>query len=194
MRILAMMMLLCVAQSVRAEEGGASLNVAKLMQRFSQIQSAEGTFVEKKYLRILNTPLKSTGTLIYRAPGYLEKHILVPKNQNLILDGDTLTIDSLVNGKRVLSLQDYPLLGAFIESIRSTLAGDITTLNKIYSTTLEGDIKHWRLTLIPRDEKTLEVVRKIHISGHDVWVAEVEIFETKGDRSVMTVSQNGKVQ
>lgn len=165
-------------------------DVTQLMQRLAQVKSAQGRFVEKKYLSILNTPLETSGTLSYQAPGHLEKHTRAPREESMILDGGSLVIENKVRGKRSLALQDYPLLWAFIESIRSTLAGDLTTLNKFYQVKLDGDVRHWRLTLLPSDAKTLEIVREIRIGGREERVDEVEILETSGDRSVMTVTED----
>ncbi len=165
-------------------------DVAQLMQSLAQVRSAKGRFVEKKYLRILNTPLEATGTLSYQAPGHLEKQTRVPREESMILDGGSLVIENKVRGKRSLALHDYPLLWAFIESIRSTLAGDLTTLSKFYQVKLDGDARHWRLTLLPSDAKTLEVVREIRIGGREERVDEIEILETSGDRSVMTVIED----
>ena len=43
------------------------------MQNLAQVKSAKGKFVERKYLAMLNAPLDSSGTLVYTAPGRLEK-------------------------------------------------------------------------------------------------------------------------
>ena len=42
-------------------------------------------------------------------------------------------------------LQDYPVLWAFVESIRSTLAGDLQSLNRFYRVELDGSERDWRL-------------------------------------------------
>ncbi|MES1980936.1 MAG: LolA-related protein [Pseudomonadota bacterium] len=194
MRLIVLAMMLFAACSACAEGETAApearWDVARLMQRLAQVQHAQGQFVEKKYLRILNKPLESSGTLIYQAPGHLEKHTRAPKIESLVLDKSTLLIDSKASGKRRLTLQDYPLLWALIEGIRSTLAGDVATLNRFYQIKLDGDISRWRLILIPTDAKALELVREIRISGREDRVSEIETLETTGDRSVMSVTED----
>ena len=101
---------------------------------------SQGKFVEKKYLSVLNKPLESSGTLLFQSPAHLEKHTLLPKAESLVLDQGVLTIEnSARNIKRTLVLQEYPAVWAFVESIRSTLAGDLPMLERFYTIKLEGN-------------------------------------------------------
>ena len=165
-------------------------SVEQLMLRFSQVKSSRATFVERKYLRVLNAPLDSSGTLVYTAPGYLEKHTLKPRPESLVLEKDTLTFeDKSRNRRRTLRLQEYPVVWAFVESIRATLAGDLKSLNRFYRVGLEGNESEWRLTLDPREPGIERMVSEIRISGSGTSVRSMEITEAEGDRSVMTVNE-----
>ena len=168
----------------------ASWNLEQLMQRLAQVKSARVTFVERKHLRILSAPLESSGTLAYTAPGYLEKHTLAPKPESLVLEKDTLTFeDKTRNRRRTLRLQDYPVLWVFVEGLRSTLAGDLQTLNRLYHVGLEGGESDWRLTLDPREPGIQRMVNRIRIAGSRSAVRSIEIEESGGDRSVMTLAE-----
>ena len=168
----------------------ASWNLEQLMQRLAQVKSARVTYVERKHLRILSAPLESSGTLAYTAPGYLEKHTLAPKPESLVLDKDTLTFeDKTRNRRRTLRLQDYPVLWVFVEGLRSTLAGDLQTLNRLYHVGLEGGESDWRLTLDPREAGIQRMVNRIRIAGSRSAVRSIEIEESGGDRSVMTLAE-----
>jgi hypothetical protein len=137
----------------------------------------------------LTAPLETSGILVYTAPNRLEKHTLRPEPETLILDQDSLTIDSKVAGKRrTLALPDYPVVWAFVESIRSTLAGDLQTLERFYRITLQGDERAWRLLLTPIEPKMQSVVSEIRIGGSGNRIGTIEILETGGDRSVMTIT------
>ena len=163
--------------------------IEQLMQRLAQIKSVRGEFVERKYLRILNAPIEFSGTLIYKAPGHLEKHTLLPKPQSLILVEDRLTIeDQTKKQRRTLKLQDYPVAWALVESIRSTLAGDLQALNRFYKVELEGSETEWRLLLKPSEPAIQSMVNQIRISGAHHSIRVIEIVEAEGDRSVMTIT------
>lgn len=167
-------------------------DVNRLMQELAQVKTANGKFIERKHMAILSAPLELSGTLTYAAPGRLEKHTLSPHRESLVLEGDQLTIEGGQRSRRrTVPLQDNPVIQAFVESIRSTLAGDLATLNRFYEVGLEGGERQWRLRLKPREPDMQRVVSEIRISGSRDWVSKIEIDETSGDWSVMTVTRNG---
>jgi len=87
-------------------------------------------------------------------------------------------------------LSDYPVIWAFVESIRSTLAGDLATLRRFYQVSLEGDEQQWRLLLKPVEPAMLEVVSDIRIGGSRDRVLSMEFIEANGDRSTMTIARD----
>ena len=186
MRIL-LIMLLCLPLSGRAETATA-WDIQQLMQSLAGIKEAKGNFVESKFLSVLNRPLESAGVLVFQAPGHLEKHTLTPKAETLVLDQGVLTIDNKArNIKRTLVLQEYPAIWAFVESIRSTLAGDLPTLERFYKIKLEGNAAHWKMRLLPVDSRMREMISEIRIVGHSTWVDSIETLEANGDRTLMKV-------
>jgi len=183
----------CSSTAVAAEAGDAAgWDIKRLMQELAQVKTAQGRFVERKHLAILNAPLELSGTLVYVAPSRLEKHTLAPRPETLVLEREELTIESKErNQRRTLVLQDYPVVRAFVESIRSTLAGDLPTLSRFYQVSLDGGERRWRLTLKPSEPGMRDVVSEIRISGDRSWINAIEIIETGGDRSVMTITRDG---
>jgi outer membrane lipoprotein-sorting protein len=164
-----------------------------LMKAMAEVRAQTATFVERKYMAVVTQPLESSGTLVYLAPNKLQKDTLQPKPQRLVVDGDQLTIeDGSQDRSRTLSLADYPQIGAIIESIRATLAGDQKTLEQFYTVALSGSAARWQLLLTPRDRKVQEMVTSIRIAGHDAVVDEVETLEANGDRTDMTIVNEAK--
>jgi outer membrane lipoprotein-sorting protein len=182
----------CSGAAAAAEAGGAAdWDIKRLMQELAQVKIAKGSFVERKHLAILDAPLELSGTLVYVAPDRLEKHTLAPQAESLVLERDELTIESKKrNQRRTLALQDYPVVWAFVESIRSTLAGDLPTLSRFYQVSLDGGERRWRLTLKPSQRGMQDVISEIRISGDRSWINAIEIIEAGGDRSVMTIARD----
>ncbi|MBI4808315.1 MAG: outer membrane lipoprotein carrier protein LolA [Nitrosomonadales bacterium] len=171
--------------SVAATEWG----LPQLMQSLAQVQSSQGRFVERKHLAVLDVPLASSGTLSFRAPGHLEKRTLEPRDESLVLDQGVLTIENRTrNIKRTLVVQQYPAVWAFVESIRSTLAGDLPMLERFYKVELKGNAAKWRLKLLPLEQRTRGMVKEIVISGRSDRVTVIEMLEANGDRATMTVT------
>jgi len=165
----------------------AAWDVTQLMQGLAQNKSGRASFVEKKYIALLDKPVESSGELLYTAPDRLEKRTLKPKAESMLIEAGTLTVE---RGKRrmTLRLQDYPELVAFTESIRGTLAGDVAALRRIYNLDLEGSEERWTLTLRPVETKMLEVVQRIRIGGSRAEVKTIEIEQTDKDKSVMVIA------
>ena len=171
-----------------AESG---FGLEQLMSELARVQHAKARFVERKYLKLLKQPLELSGTLEYRAPAYVERRTLKPKPESFIVDGDILTLENARGQRRTYVLQDNPVLWAFVESIRSTLKGDLAALDRFYRVTFEGDDQDWRLGLTPKQARMSAVISLIQIAGSAGTIRTIEIRETQGDRSVMTVSEDG---
>jgi len=183
----------CASAAVAADSSDpAAWDVQRLMRELAQVKTANARFIERRHLAILTAPLESSGTLVYVAPDRLEKHTLRPRPESLVLERNELTVESKErNQRRTLVLQDYPVIWAFVESIRSTLAGDLPTLSRFYQVGLDGGERRWRLTLKPNEPRMQDVVSEIRISGDRSWINAIEMIETGGDRSVMTITRDG---
>lgn len=169
-----------------AHAAAESWNIAQLMQTLGKHSSGQATFSERKYLAVLDQPVESSGELRFQAPDRLEKITLKPKPESLVLEGNTLTVK---RGKKqfVVRLSDYGEVAAFIDSIRATLAGDRSTLERTYALHLAGSAERWTLSLLPRDPHMAEVVLRINIAGTRGQLREIEILQADGDRSVMEI-------
>jgi hypothetical protein len=164
----------------------ADSDLDQVMSALAQRKHGHVTFVEKKYIALLDRPVESSGELLYDAPDRLEKKTLEPKPESLVLEGGTV---SAQRGRRhyVLDLKQYPQIVPFIESIRATLAGDRAALEQVFQVDFRGSVDHWALGLVPRDPKLARTVKEIHIEGEKDVIHSVEIREADGDRSLLTI-------
>src|SRR5262245_50160772 len=166
-------------------------DLARLMQELAAVKTSKGRFVERRYVGILTAPLESSGTLLYVAPDRLEKRTLSPRAESMLLEGDQLTLESeQPKRRRSIRLDDYPAVGVFVESIRATLAGDLTALKRVFDIALEGDERRWRMLLRPGEPKMQELVSEIRISGSRGIIDSIEFLEPNGDRSMMTITRD----
>jgi hypothetical protein len=180
----------CVATTAAAADS-PGWDIKRLMQGLGEVKTAKGRFVERKYVGILTTPLEFSGTLLYVAPDRLEKHTLKPRSESLLLERDELIVESRnPDRRRALKLSSYPVIQVFVESVRSTLAGDLALLHRFYEIALQGDERGWRLLLKPNDPKMQEVMSEIRISGKGNWINSIEFLEAGGDRSVMSITRD----
>jgi outer membrane lipoprotein-sorting protein len=176
--------------AIAASAQPSTWSVDQLMRALAMRPHAQAQFVETKYLRLLSSPLTLRGTLSYRAPDWLEKRTLAPNEEILLVDGERLTVEIPVRRiHRSFILQELPVVWGFVESIRATLRGDRAALERFYHLDLQGEVRHWVLSLRPRDTKMQAVIDEIRIGGAGGRVASIEILETRGDSSVMKIRE-----
>jgi Outer membrane lipoprotein carrier protein LolA-like len=177
---------LCLALMASAAVGATDTDLDRLMHALSERQHGHVTFIEEKFVAILDKPVESSGELLYDAPDRLEKRTLKPKPESLVLVGGTVTAQ---RGRHqyVLDLKQYPQVIPFIESIRATLAGDRAALERVFKLSFTGDYQHWSLGLVPLDSKLATTVKEIHIAGDQDELHTVEIQEADGDHSLLTI-------
>ena len=177
---------LLLGQWALAGTAQAQPDLERVMSALAQRKHGHVTFVEEKYIALLDKPVKSSGELLYQAPDHLEQRTLSPKRETLVLENGVVTAD---RGRHhyVLDLRQYPQIVPFIESIRATLAGDRASLEQVFRLTFAGDFDKWTLTLMPLDEKLARTIRQIDIEGTQAAVHQVRILEADGDRSVLTI-------
>jgi outer membrane lipoprotein-sorting protein len=192
LRNLSVALALIALTSAASQAAEPAWGLNQLMIDLGRVKQAKATFVEKKYLKVLNAPLESSGKLIYTAPYRLEKHTLDPKPESMIVDQDILTLE-MRGRKRVLQIQDYPVLWAFVESIRGTLKGDLSALQQFYRVKLDGSREQWQLQLQPTEKKMMALIQRIAIRGSKDRLKGIEIVEADGDRSDMTVTDDASL-
>ena len=182
--------LLACAATHGAPAAGAAAGAAdaldEVMHSLAQRRHGQVSFVEQQFLSMLKRPVESYGELIYDAPNHLEKRTIEPRPETLVVDGEVVTVQ---RGRRshVLDLKAYPQLLPFIESIRATLAGDRASLERLFRLQFTGGAMRWSLVLTPLEAQLAKTVAQIQIDGSRDELSRVEIRQSDGDRSLMTL-------
>jgi hypothetical protein len=167
-----------------AQAGFSDLN--EVMGLLAMRQHGRVEFVEQQFLAVLKQPIESSGELRYDAPDRLEKRTLRPRAETLVLTGGILTVERGRN-KRVMDLHSYPQVLPFVESIRATLAGDRSALERLFHVDFAGTVSRWTMTLVPLESKVKQSVSRVRIDGMRDQLLKVEIRQPDGDRSLMTL-------
>jgi len=137
---------------------------------------------------LLKRPLHADGELFFTAPDRLEKRTLQPVAEDLVVEGDVLTI-SRGSHRSSLRLSQYPQLSPLLNGIRATLAGDRRALEGTFQVAVEQSGGEWSLTLRPLGSEVAPVYERIRIAGSAGVVHSVEMERHNGDRTLMTLSK-----
>jgi hypothetical protein len=183
----------CVAFAAAASSAAPldSFDLNEVMGLLAMRQHGRVEFVEQQFLAVLNHPIESSGELRYDAPDRLEKRTLEPRAETLVLSGGVLTVER-AHSRRVMDLHAYPQVQPFVESIRATLAGDRSALERLFRIDFVGSVARWTLTLVPLDSKVKQSVSQVRIDGARDQLLRVEIRQPDGDRSLMTLRPSTK--
>lgn len=171
--------------------GADPADLSRLMAALAGRKTSEAHFVEQRFLAMLKEPLKSEGRLRYAAPDKLEKLTLYPRPQRLSVDGDRVVLDPAPQGAPpTLSLAAQPEIGAFVEAIRGTLAGDLPALERFYGVGFEGSLADWTLRLEPKAASVRKLLVGIVVTGRGPEIRSVEFRQADGDRTEMMVFED----
>ena len=164
----------------------AAYDIDQLMSDLATQKGGRARFVEKRHLAMLDKPVQASGEMVFMPPDRLEKRTLLPKPETMVLDKDTLSLER-DKRKFTIHLNNRPEAQAFVESIRSTLSGNRKVLEQDYALTLEGESQRWVLTLVPRDESILALLKRITVTGSRNQVRHIEYLQADGDRSEISI-------
>lgn len=185
--------LLLFLAAAPAASGAATLTVVELMQMLGAVESENARFVETRHSALLKAPLVLEGTLAYRRPDRVEKHVLSPYDERITVEGGRLTMENRTqNRKKTVSVSGAPGIAALIESVRATRAGDLDALQRYFALQLEGSREQWTLTLTPLDAQLARYVSQLALSGSGSRIGRITVEEAGGDRSVMEISEQSK--
>ena len=164
----------------------ADLDLAAVMRGLAAVPERRAAFRETRRFAALSTPLESTGRLIYRRPGHLEKLTDWPERESLVVDGDRLVLTG-ADAPRVVDLGGQPELRALVDAVRGPLSGDLEALRRAFTVAASGTAAGWLLLLTPRDPRAMRLLRQVEVDGAGAEVLRVSITQANGDAQVMTI-------
>jgi len=178
----------CIAPSFAGESNEALLT--SVMNRLAAVKSAKADFTEKKFVKLLNTPVESTGVLVYTAPGRFEKHTKNPVEERMTVERDMVTFDNVAKKKKQqIFIPQFPALAAIVDAMRGALSGNLPQLQLAFSIKASGTNQRWKLHLVPLEASQYAYIHAVDVAGRDDFIESIEILQSDGDRSVMSMTR-----
>lgn len=184
--------ILTVALACAANAHASDIDMPSLMRLFAASKSIKAEFVERKFLRVLDTPIESRGDLLFQAPNRLEKRTQQPRAENLVIEGNKVSIER-GSFKRSMSLDEFADMASLVQSLTATFRGDQVGIEQYFNWQLTGTAAKWQLVLKPKSRKLFVLLSEIRLSGIEDYVHTVETTLTDGDRSLMTMGRPTRV-
>jgi hypothetical protein len=171
--------------------GPSQITFDQIMAALRSVRHVEARYIERRYLHALRSPLETRGTLRFDAPDHLEKETDPAANgsaDRLIIKGNQLTIDRGSGAApMMLALNEHPEIGVLVDSIRATLAGDGSALQRTFDVAPSGTLEAWELVLQPRDDHQRGLLQSMRIGGHGDRITAIDTRDGEGDRSEMSI-------
>ncbi len=177
-----------IAPSFAADNSDALLT--SVMNRLAAVKSAKADFTEKKFVKLLNVPVESAGVLIYTAPDRFEKHTKNPVEERMTVERDTVTLDNVAKKKKQqIFIPQFPALAAIVDAMRGALSGNLPQLQQAFSIKASGNNQRWKLHLVPLEANQYAYIHAVDVAGRDDFIESIEILQSDGDRSVMSMTR-----
>jgi hypothetical protein len=170
-----------------------ALELADVLSPLASVERSDATFEETRHIAALTAPVVRRGSLHYARPATLEMIVETPIRERVRVSGKSLKIEG-PNGTRDIRLAEAPIVAAWIESVRATLAGDANALGRYFIVRTSGDSSRWMLTMTPLDAELSSVVSSVTISGAGPQITQIEVDESSGDRSITVVAPIARKQ
>jgi Outer membrane lipoprotein carrier protein LolA-like len=181
------------AQQATALQPSSAHNDALLksvMAKLALVKEASATYTETRYLKLLNTPAESSGTLNYWAPDRFEKITLKPIEERMLVEKDNVILEDVARKKRQrLYIGQHPAMYAIVEGMRGALGGNLPQLRQFFSLIATGNPAGWTLQLVPLEATQRGYIRAIVVVGKDDLIDTMEIIQSDGDRAVMKLAR-----
>jgi hypothetical protein len=162
----------------------------EVMQRLASVKSAKAEFIETRYLKLLSSPVQSSGVLTYTAPDRFEKHSLKPIEEKMTIYKHLVTLEDIAKGrKNTISPANFPALSALIDAMRGALSGNGNLLAETFKVKIEGAVGQWKLSLVPKEAVQYGYIHRVIVMGKGEIVDSIEVQQADGDKSVMSMKR-----
>lgn len=159
-----------------------------LITRLGQVQARQKPFHETRNLAALKAPLESSGMLVYRHPGYLQKTTEQPKAEDLVINGDMVTISRNHAAPQSIDTAKVPALRLLADTLRAPLDGDAALLRRYYTMTATEQGPDWAIYLTPVSEKISKYAKSVTLTGRNNAILRIVLVQANGDTQTLTIA------
>lgn len=196
-----LLLLICAVPAIGHSAGLSPQQKADAIKKIntaaSGLKSMSCSFVQTKYLSLLNDKMTSEGAMYFKQPDKLRWEYKTPYSYMFIFNGTKV----YVGGKSRKDVIDTNTNKVFKEVARimmSTVTGKALSNSADFSVDIESSGSNWVVTLIPKKKDLKQMFAKIVLSftKSDTMISEINLYEKNGDRTnikINNISTNGAI-
>ena len=182
--------------SFQEADAGSHLTATEVLEQLQTkaetLKSLQGNFEQRKFSRLLITPMESEGRLFWQPPGRLRWEVLQPAPFTLVAQGERMLL--LYPDLKKASLYRQPFGGGLMERITGA-TGDPEEFQRQYSIQValvaQGGSGRWiQMTLEPKSARRARYFKRLEIKiDPNNWLPEeISIQESSKDWTVIYLS------
>jgi outer membrane lipoprotein-sorting protein len=175
---------------------GTQLTTAEVLEQLQAkaetLKSLQGNFEQRKFSRLLITPIKSKGHLFWQPPGRLRWEVVQPAPLTLVAQGERILL--LYPDLKKASLYRQPFGGGLLERITGA-TGDPEAFQRQYriqvALVAQGGSGRWiQMTMEPKSARQARYFKRLEIKiDPNTWLPEeISILESGKDWTVIYLS------
>lgn len=182
----------------KADAAQQKAMVEKISQTAASIKTMDCQFTQVKTLGFLNDKLTSNGRMLFVADGgKLRWEYQQPYSYTFILNGEKAYIRS-AKSSQTIDIRQSRLFQSIAEVMMNSVTGKSLTTSRDFGCEMYSGGDEWQAVLTPqrKELKKLFSAIRLHFSSSKQMVTQVEMTETSGDTTVITlknVKTNGRV-
>ncbi len=161
----------------------------ELARHSKGVSTVSGSFVQKKFITILNDSVESSGLFYYRRKGNMRFDYIKPKEHSIIITPTKLFIVS-AGKSNTFSLESQKGLGDLAAVMEACIGGDINSVPTGYTVSYSLSSNRHKLEILPASGNSKSPYTKIEmlINLSDYSLEQLTLWERSKDYTIYRFS------
>jgi len=187
---------LCLALSItmqaqtlkKADAAQSKAMIEHINRTASAIRSISCHFTQVKTLRFLNDKMTSQGRMHYDGCGKLRWEYTAPYQYVFILNGEKVHIKS-AKSKQTIDIRQSRMFQSIAQMMLNSVTGKSLDTNGDFDCEMSVSGEEWIADLTPKKKEVKKMFKsvRLHFSSTRQMVTQVEMTETSGDTTVISL-------
>lgn len=156
----------------------------KVQVQLSKADNLSGNFNQVRKMRLLSSPLESSGTFVLSKKNGLQWNQTSPFKSSLIVTSTKIEQQIENTPPTVITQKQQPVVFSFTHIFLSVFNGDTAAITGYFDIYFSGDTKAWKIALKPTNTLLQKAIVGIEMTGGK-YVQTVTINEVKQNQMIM---------
>ena len=195
--IVTLVLLLCCAagfaQRTALTAGESAALKAKITANTRSMQSLQSDFAQTRQLSYLESPIRSTGKLYFKAPGKIRWEYMSPASHVIIFDGHTM--HTIENGRtKTTNLATNRQMKGLNDLLAASVQGGNMLDESRFDITYYRDKSNYAAVLVPKDKGLGRYIQQVELTFDrtTLLLTEVTLTDPAGDSTELAFANQQK--